>query len=120
MDKQLITRRLAEKIGWEVKGNFKKNTIPSYYLGNKFIMYVGDFDPLTHIAHIRMVEDAILGLGKTQDYAEMLNKIVLGSVPFLQLDLDDVFSIAHATPEQRTEAAARALFTAEELIECGL
>lgn len=118
MDRTAITKYLAKEMGWTVKGDFKNNTIPSYYdAEGKWIMYVSDFDPFNDIRHAYLVEDTIAKLGEeTQsDYIYNLRCVVSAelSPSYQWIKEQDAFELIHASSEQRTLAAFKALAPAE-------
>ena len=78
---------------------------------------VDAFDPMNDIAHAFMVEDAIAKMGYNikRKYAVRIDAevSVLSQLP-------SEFNLIHASPKQRTIAAARALAGDEQIREFGL
>ena len=127
MNKDKITKFLAEQMGWETRYRDIQavNKRLSYYEKgtHRLVGLVSDFDPMNKIEHAFMVEDAMDKATKER-YAEILieHEAIAYTDHFDETEFDyaNVFDVIHASPKQRCIAAVKALADDEQLKEMGL
>ena len=59
----ILNAKAAECLEFRKAGNFKENTIPSYYSGKQFVCYVSEWQPTKDIAQAWMLVEKCHELG---------------------------------------------------------
>jgi len=76
-----LNEKAAECMGFRKVGNFKENTIPSYYSGKQFICYVSEWLPEHRMDHAWMLVEKLQKTGsyvaiETHDYIPQTDEMI--------------------------------------------